>query len=69
MADVRKNALPLSQNAERRRSENFRREILVLIHRHLQDEGFVEAAEAMESQASHVLDQFQVILYPCEQKE
>ncbi len=35
MVDVRKNALPMSQSAERRRSENFRREILVLIHRHL----------------------------------
>jgi myo-inositol catabolism protein IolC len=60
MVDVRKNALPMSQSAERRRNETFHREILVLIHRHLQDEGFVEAAEAMEAQANHVIEQYQV---------
>ena len=63
MVDVRKNALPSSMNAEKRRTENFRREILVLIHRHLQDEGLVEAAEAMEKQVGNVLDQFQVRIF------
>ena len=60
MADVRKSLLPASMNAEKRRTENFRREILVLIHRHLQDEGLVEAAEAMEKQVGNQLEQFQV---------
>jgi hypothetical protein len=62
MMDIRKNALSSSMNAERRRTENFRREILVLIHRHLQDEGLIEAAEAMAGQVGQVIDHYQVRL-------
>ena len=59
-SDVRKSILPASMSAERRRTENFRKEILVLIHRHLQDEGFIEAAEAIEKQAGHTMQQYVV---------
>ena len=53
-------ALHSGKNAEKRRSEAIRRELLVLVHDFLADEGFFEAADVLRDQLEPLLSQFKV---------
>jgi len=49
-----------SMSAEKKRTEERRRNILVLIHQHLIENGYVEAAERLQHEAGTVLGKFEV---------
>ena len=49
-----------SLSAEKKRTEERRRNILVLIHQHLIENGYVEAAERLQHEAGNMLGKFEV---------
>ena len=53
-------ALHSGKNAEKRRSEALKRELLILVHDFLMDEGFFESADTLKDQIEPLLSQFKV---------
>ena len=53
-------ALVIGKNAEKRRSEALKRELLVLVHDFLNEEGLFEAADVMRDALEPLLTHFKV---------
>ena len=56
-------ALHSGKSAEKRRTEATKRELLVLVHDFLTEEGLFEAADMMREQLEPLLSQFKVKRY------
>lgn len=49
-------------NIEKRKQAQLRRDLLLLVHQHLLNEGFVDAADAIEAQAPQLFNHEKVHL-------